>query len=89
VPDHPTLLALLEIHGSPLLATTLIPKDETQALNDADLIRQRYEHQVAAVIDAGACSLQATTVVDLTGMSEGGEPEVLRQGLGKLELLGL
>jgi tRNA threonylcarbamoyl adenosine modification protein (Sua5/YciO/YrdC/YwlC family) len=89
VPDHPTLLALLEIHGAPLLATTLIPKDETQALNDADLIRQRYEHQVAAVIDAGACSLQATTVVDLTSMSEGGEPEVLRQGSGKLELLGL
>lgn len=89
VPDHLTLLALLEIHGSPLLATTLIPKDETQALNDADLIRQRYEHQVAAVIDAGACSLQATTVVDLTGMSDGGEPEVLRQGLGKLELLGI
>jgi tRNA A37 threonylcarbamoyladenosine synthetase subunit TsaC/SUA5/YrdC len=47
------------------------------------------EHQLAAVVDAGACTLQATTVVDLTPMGDGGEPEVLRQGLGKLELLGL
>jgi tRNA A37 threonylcarbamoyladenosine synthetase subunit TsaC/SUA5/YrdC len=41
------------------------------------------------VVDAGACSLQATTVVDLTPMANGNEPEVLRRGLGKLELLGL
>ena len=89
VPDHTTLLALLEIHGTPLLATTLIPHDETEPLNDAEWIRERYEHQVAAVIDAGACSLQATTVVDLTPMAVGSEPEVLRQGSVKLELLGL
>ena len=89
VPNHTTLLALLEIHGAPLLATTLIPQNETEPLNDAELIRERYEHQVAAVVDAGACSLQATTVVDLTPMADGGEPEVLRQGLGKLVLLGL
>ena len=89
VPDHTTLLALLDIHGAPVLATTLIPQDETEPLNDAEQIRERYEHQVAAVVDAGACSLQATTVVDLTPMANGNEPEVLRQGLGKLELLGL
>jgi tRNA threonylcarbamoyl adenosine modification protein (Sua5/YciO/YrdC/YwlC family) len=89
VPQHVCLLALLALHGTPLLATTLIPQDETEPLNDAELIRERYEHQVAAVVDAGACSLQATTVVDLTPMADGGEPEVLRQGLGKLVLLGL
>jgi tRNA A37 threonylcarbamoyladenosine synthetase subunit TsaC/SUA5/YrdC len=57
--------------------------------SDAEQIRERYEHQVAAVVDAGACSRQATTVVDLTPMADGGEPEVLRRGSGKLELLGL
>ena len=89
VPDHTTLLALLDIHGAPLLATTLIPQDETEPLNDAELIRERYEHQVAAVVDAGACSLQATTVVDLTSMDGGGDPTIIRQGRGALRALGL
>ncbi|MCR2331898.1 Sua5/YciO/YrdC/YwlC family protein, partial [Salmonella enterica] len=35
VPDHAVMLGLLEQMGAPLLSTTLIPKDETDALNDA------------------------------------------------------
>ena len=31
VPDHKTLQALLELHGAPLLATTLIPRGETES----------------------------------------------------------
>jgi tRNA A37 threonylcarbamoyladenosine synthetase subunit TsaC/SUA5/YrdC len=54
-------------------------------MNDAREIRDRFEHQIAAVIDAGACAHTPTTVVDLTG----GEPEVLRQGGGELSRLGL
>jgi tRNA A37 threonylcarbamoyladenosine synthetase subunit TsaC/SUA5/YrdC len=41
------------------------------------------------VVDAGACALQATTVIDLTPMGTGGEPEVLRTGQGALARLGL
>lgn len=89
VPTHPTLQALLEIHGAPLLATTLIPPGETEPLNDADEIRERFENDLAGVIDAGACTLAPTTVIDLTPMGQGGEPTVLRQGQGPLEPLGL
>ena len=58
VPEHTTLQDLLALHGAPLLATTLIPPGETEALNDAHDIRARFEHQIAAVIDAGACALE-------------------------------
>ena len=89
VPDHKTLQALLELHGSPLLATTLIPRGETEPLNDAEAIRRHYEHELAAVVDAGACPLEATTVIDLTAMNDGGEAVILRQGRGDLATLGL
>lgn len=85
VPEHKVLQELLALHNGPLIATTLIAAGETEPLNDAQEIRERYEHQIAAVIDAGACALEPTTVVDLTG----GEPVVLRQGRGELSALGL
>ena len=85
VPEHPVLQALLALYSEPLLATTLIAAGETDSINDAHEIRDRYEHQIAAVIDAGACAQEPTTVVDLTS----GEPVVLRQGRGDLATLGL
>jgi tRNA threonylcarbamoyl adenosine modification protein (Sua5/YciO/YrdC/YwlC family) len=89
VPLNKTLLDLLELHGAPLLATTLIPPGETDPMNDAEEIRDRFEHDLAAVIDAGACPLEPTTVVDLTPMDGGGDPEVIREGRGPLSTLGL
>ena len=85
LPEHKVLQALLELHGAPLLATTLIPVNETDPLNDPHEIRERYEHSIAAVLDAGACPLQPTTVIDLTN----GVPEVLRLGRGDVSRLGL
>ena len=89
VPEHRVLQALLALHGGPLLATTLIPPNETQPLNDAQEIRDRFEHQVAAVIDAGACPSEPTTVIDLTPMGTGGDAVVTRVGRGDLSVLGL
>ena len=89
VPLNKTLLDLLKLHGAPLLATTLIAPGESDPMNDAEAIRDRFEHDLAAVIDAGACPLQPTTVVDLTPMGSGGDPEVIREGRGPLSALGL
>ena len=85
VPDHKALQELLALHGAPLLATTLIPPGETEPLNDATEIRARFEHQIAAVLDAGACAMAPTTVVDLSDE----EPQILREGRGDLAALGL
>ncbi|MDB5965226.1 MAG: threonylcarbamoyl-AMP synthase, partial [Polaromonas sp.] len=89
VPAHKALQCLLELHGAPLLATTLIPRGATEPLNDAQEIRRLLEHELAAVIDAGACHQEPTTVVDLTGMGDGGDAVVVRQGGGDVAALGL
>ena len=89
VPEHKTLQALLELHGAPLLATTLIPRGQTESLNDANEIRELLEHDLAAVLDAGACHLEPTTVIDLTAMTDGGEAVVLRMGRGDVQVLGI
>ena len=85
VPDHTVLQALLALHEGPLLATTLIPPGETEPLNDAQDIRSRFERVIDAVLDAGACPLEPTMVVDLSS----GEPELIRQGRGDAAALGL
>ena len=89
VPEHKTLQCLLELHGAPLLATTLIPRGDTEPLNDAHAIRDLMEHELALVIDAGACHQEPTTVIDLTGMGDGSEPVVIRHGRGDVAILGL
>ena len=85
VPANPVLQELLALHGSALLATTLIAPGETDAINDAQEIRDRFEHAIAAVIDAGACPSKPTTVIDLTGDAV----EIVRLGRGDPALLGL
>lgn len=85
VPGQKVALALIEQAGSPLISTTLIPDGETDPLNDAQEILERYAHQLAAVIDGGPCPLTATTVIDLTGEA----PEVLRRGAADPAILGL
>jgi tRNA threonylcarbamoyl adenosine modification protein (Sua5/YciO/YrdC/YwlC family) len=85
VPDHRVTQDLLAQMGQPLLATTLIPPGETEPMNDPHEIRERYQRQLQAVVDAGACPMQATTVVDLSG----DEAVVLRVGRGDPARLGL
>lgn len=89
VPEHTTLQALLKMHAAPLLATTLIALGDSEPMNDAQIIRERFEHDVAAVIDAGACAAEPTTVIDLTPMADGKDAVVLRNGRGPLAALGL
>ena len=85
VPDHKVLQALLEEFGQPLLATTLIPPGETEPMNDTGEIRGRFEKSLQAIVCAGACPREPTTVIDLSGA----EPEVVREGRGDVALLGL
>jgi tRNA threonylcarbamoyl adenosine modification protein (Sua5/YciO/YrdC/YwlC family) len=85
VPDHPVALALLQELGEPLLSSTLILPDDEAPLNDADEIRDRLEKQVALIMDAGPCGVDATTVIDLTGDA----PVVRRKGRGSLVPFGL
>jgi tRNA threonylcarbamoyl adenosine modification protein (Sua5/YciO/YrdC/YwlC family) len=85
IPDHPVVDALLSEINEPLLSSTLILPTDELPLNDAEDIRDRLEHQVELVMDAGSCGIEMTTVIDLTGES----PEVIRQGKGSLTPFGI
>ena len=85
VPDHAVTQALLAALGQPLLATTLIPPGAEEPLNDPREIRAHFEKRLQAVVDAGACPMQPTTVIDLSG----DEPVLVRRGRGDPAALGL
>jgi tRNA threonylcarbamoyl adenosine modification protein (Sua5/YciO/YrdC/YwlC family) len=84
VPDHPVTRALLEEIGEPLLSSTLLLKGDDFPLNDADEIRERLDKRLDLVLDSGACGIEPSTVVDLTGEV----PEVVRRGRGPTAGLG-
>lgn len=89
VPDRKGTQMLLELMGAPLLATTLIPPGEELPMNDPEAIRERFEHEIDAIVDAGACPLEPTTVIDLTPMRLGNPPVCVREGAGPLSAIGL
>ncbi len=82
VPDSPLVQALLGELGEPIMSSTLILPGEEMPENDAEEIRERLEHQLELVIDAGPVDNQPTTVVDLSD----GEPRVLRTGGGPVDI---
>ncbi|MFP5392768.1 MAG: L-threonylcarbamoyladenylate synthase [Gammaproteobacteria bacterium] len=83
VPENAIAQCLLEELKQPLIGTTLIIDDEL--LNDPDEIRERLERQVDLIIDGGACSMEPTTVIDLTES----EPVLVRQGRGDAAAFGI
>lgn len=78
VPAHPVAQALLEAMGEPLLSTTLRLPGADVPLSEPDDIVQQVGRQVDLVLASGACGVQATSVVDLTG----DVPVVVRRGMG-------
>jgi len=85
VPDHAITLAILEELGEPLLGSTLILPGETHPMNDPEEIREKLEKQLDLVIDGGACPMEPSTVIDLTGE----EPVLVPPGRGSLAPFGL
>lgn len=85
VPENAIAHAVLEELGQPLLGTTLILPDDEDPLTDPDEVRNRLERQIELVIDGGACSLEPTTVIDLTDE----EPQLIRHGRGDPAVFGL
>lgn len=85
VPDHPVVHALLSELGEPILSSTLMLAGATEPLNDPHEIRQKLERVLDLIVDAGACSLEPTTVIDLAEDM----PVVTRLGRGDPARLGI
>lgn len=84
VPEHAVAHALLAELGEPLLSATLSLPGDALPLNDGEEIRERLEHALDLVLDAGSCGIEPTTMVDLTGAA----PELLRRGKGSVGPFG-
>ena len=78
IPDHVVAQALLAELGEPLVSSTLLLPGEEEPLTQGWEIKEELDHAVDAVVDAGDCGTEPTTVVDLSG----DDPEIVRRGAG-------
>ena len=78
IPPTPVAQALVTTLGEPLLSSTLLLPGDEHPMSDGWEVKERLDHAVDAVIDAGECGMEPTTVVDLSE----GEPDVVRVGAG-------
>lgn len=76
--DHPVATALVRALGEPLLSSTLLLPGHEEPLTDGWAIKEELDHVLDAVVDAGDCGTEPTTVVDWSV----GYPEVVRVGAG-------
>lgn len=82
VPDHAVPLAIVEELGRPILTTSLRSDDEILEYHtDPQQIYEDFKDKVDIFIDSGYGSNMPSTVINLTG----GEPEMIRQGMGQFE----
>jgi len=83
IPDNSIVLEIVRELGRPIITTSIHDPDEIiEYTTDPELIHEKYIDFADIVIDGGYGKNEASTIVDCTG----GEPEILRQGLGILEL---
>lgn len=78
VPDHAVVRALLAEFAEPLMSTTLQLPGDQAPLTEGRVIEERIGHAVDLILDAGACGLDPSTIVDLSGDA----PRLLRAGKG-------
>ncbi|HZG96275.1 MAG TPA: L-threonylcarbamoyladenylate synthase [Mycobacteriales bacterium] len=78
IPDHPVVQALLRELGKPLVSSSLLLPGADEPMTDGWQIKEELDGAVDAVLDAGDCGTEPTTVVDWSA----GHPEVLRVGAG-------
>lgn len=83
IPDNAITRAIVHGLGNPIISTSIKDEDEViEYTTDPELILEKWDKLVDLVIDGGYGGNVASTVIDLTG----GEPLVVREGKGDLEL---
>lgn len=78
IPDHPVAQAIVRELGEPLLSSTLLLPGQQVPPTEGWAIKEELDHVLDAVVDAGDCGTEPTTVVDWTESF----PEVVRVGAG-------
>ena len=71
VPEHTVAQALLAELGEPLVSSTLLLPGQDEPMTQGWEIKERLDHLLDAVVDAGDCGTEPTTVVDLSAARAG------------------
>ena len=84
VPDNAIITSLVRALGNPIVSTSIHDEDDVlEYTTDPELIFEKWQNLVDVVIDGGYGDNIASTVIDLSH----GEPEVIREGKGSLDIL--
>jgi tRNA threonylcarbamoyl adenosine modification protein (Sua5/YciO/YrdC/YwlC family) len=85
VPDNKICAEIVNALGNPIISTSLHDNsdDILEYFYDPEVIHQQYSDVVDLVIDGGFGNIYPSTVLDCSGE----EIEVIREGLGSLEVL--
>lgn len=84
VPDNNIAREIVRTLGNPIVSTSIYDEDDVvEYTTDPELIFEKWQHQVDAVIDGGYGDNQASTIIDLSN----GYPEIIREGKGSLDIL--
>ncbi|RIV69040.1 L-threonylcarbamoyladenylate synthase [Flagellimonas aequoris] len=84
VPDNNIARALVAELGNPIVSTSIRDDDDIlEYTTDPELIYEKWQNLVDVVIDGGYGDNVASTVIDLSE----GEPVVVREGKGSLDIL--
>ena len=81
IPQNKIAIAIERELGRPIL-TTSVPANDDDYRCEPELIAEAMGGSVDIVVDSGRGGLIPSTVVDCTG----GEPEIVRQGKGELDI---
>jgi tRNA threonylcarbamoyl adenosine modification protein (Sua5/YciO/YrdC/YwlC family) len=82
VPDNPICMALIQTLGNPIISTSATTADG-ELLNQPWLIEERLGKLLDLVIDGGPVPGEPSSIISLIG----DRPEVLRKGLGVVDIL--
>lgn len=85
VPDNLICREIVEALGNPIISTSLhdTSDDILEYFSDPEVIHQQYEKDVDLVVDGGFGNIYPSTVFDCSN----NEVEVVREGLGSLDIL--
>ena len=84
VPDNSIAQELVRRLGNPIVSTSIHDPDELiEYTTDPELIFEKWQDLVGAVIDGGYGDNIPSTIIDLSGH----EPEILRIGKGDISIL--
>jgi tRNA threonylcarbamoyl adenosine modification protein (Sua5/YciO/YrdC/YwlC family) len=84
IPDNNIILEIVKQLGNPIITTSIYDEDEViEYTTDPELIFEKWQDKVDAVIDGGYGHNIASTIIDLTGY----EPEIIREGKGDIDII--